>query len=177
MNFKNNFPLIFGISIPILMVIFVALSIYLPQLFVKAQYNFLYVVGDNNCYVDRKNVQIYSVANNRVVKNISSDALQNCLAGTMPQPKVFLYNVTSNTAMEVNVDGINNMFVDPSQRSPDGFEIVQGTYNGGFFPFFYYSGSDHNSRYLSGHNFSKKLNIQQQAGYSYYNFILLGWVK
>lgn len=175
MNIKNNLPIIFGISIPILMVIFVVLSIYIPQLFIKPQYNFIYVTGDNNCFVDRKNVQIYSVANNKIVKNVSDESFQNCIAGTMPQPKLFLYNVADNTNTEVLVGGINNLFIDSSQRSPDGFEIVQGSYSGGFFPFYFYSHSDYSSRYISGHNFSKKLNIQPEG--SYYNFALLGWVK
>ena len=38
---KKHIPLIIGISIPILMILFVAGSIYLPGLFIKPGYNFL----------------------------------------------------------------------------------------------------------------------------------------
>ena len=40
---KKNITLILGISIPILMILFVAGSIYLPGLFIKPHFNFLYV--------------------------------------------------------------------------------------------------------------------------------------
>ena len=155
------------------MIILVTLSIYVPQFFVKPQYDFLYLIGNNNCYTDRNNTQIYSVQNNKVVKNVQDDAVQRCTAGQIPQPKIFRYDVVANKSTEVSFDDVKNLTVDSSPKSPDGFEIIRGSNSGGFFPFYFYSGSDYNSRYINGRNVSKKLNLQQDG----YNFVLLGWIK
>lgn len=45
---KKNITLVIGISIPILMILFVAGSIYFPRLFIKPHFNFLYVSGDDS---------------------------------------------------------------------------------------------------------------------------------
>jgi len=165
MNIKNNFPLIFGISIPLLMITFVFLSIYLPQIFVKPQYDFLYLLGDNNCYVQQKNMQIYAVENSELIYN------QGC---SSKEPKIFFYNIKNNESKEITFEEAKRSDLNEQIQSPDGFEIVYGSKEGGFFPFFFYSGSDYSSRYIKGHNVSKKLNIQP-IGYN--NFIFLGWVK
>lgn len=178
MNIKSNLSLIFGISIPILMIIFVALSIYLPQFFVKPQYDFLYLIGNNNCYIDKNNSTVYSVQNNRIVQNVQDEVIQNCMMGQLPELKIFLYDMEKNRQEEISFQQASNLELDQDPQSPDGFEIVYGNNDGGgFFPFFFFSGSDYNSHYIKGHNVSKKLNIQQ-SGYSYSrNFIFLGWVK
>ena len=176
MKIKDNLSLIFGISIPILMVIFVALSIYLPQMFVKPQYDFLYLIGNNSCYTGGNNIQIYSVQNGKVVKNVQDVAAQACITGRMMDLKIFFYDIKANQSKEVTFNDIENLNLDSSAQSPDGFEVVHGNNDGGVFPFYFYSGSDYDSRYIKGHSVSKKLNIQQEGSY-YYNFIFLGWVK
>ena len=60
---KKNIPLIFAISIPVLMVIGIALSIYLPTLFVKPEYDFLYSIGGDYSYRNE-----YAVENGKLVK-------------------------------------------------------------------------------------------------------------
>jgi len=165
MNIKNNLPLIFGISIPLLMIIFVALSIYLPQIFVKPQYDFLYLSGDNDCYVQQKYIRVYTVENSELIYN------QECSSA---EPKIFFYSIENNESKEIVFEEAKRLDLNEQIQSPDGFEIVYGSKEGGFFPFFFYSGSDYSSRYIKGHNVSKKLNIQF-IGYN--NFVFLGWVK
>jgi hypothetical protein len=188
MSVKNNLSLIFGISIPILMVIFVAISIYVPQIFIKPGYDFLYLIGRNECYIQPvrqensqvclqgKTVQIYSIQNGKLIKNITDEEIAKCQAGQMPQLKIFLYDINSGKGRETSYDHASSLNMDSSLKSPDGFEIIRGSNSGGFFPFYFYSGNDYNSRYITGNNISKKLNIQQE-GYSYYNFVFLGWIK
>jgi len=176
MNIKNNLPLIFGISIPILMVIFVTASIYIPQMFVKPQYDFLYLIGNNNCYNEGRNSQVYAVVSNRLIKYTPDTIFQNCMIGQVPQLKIFVYSIAQNEGKEISFSDAQGLILDSSILSPDGFEIVNGGSNGGFFPFYFSSGSDYYTRYLQGHNISKKLNIQQGGNY-YYNFTLLGWIK
>ena len=174
MNIKKNLPLIFGIAIPLLMIIFVALSIYIPQLFVKPQYNFLYLIGNNNCYIPGgNNIKVYSVQGGTISKNDQAGLCSNSVKGT----RFFIYDVSTNKNREVTMEEAINLKLDNNFQSPDGFKIINGSSNEGFFPFFSYSSSDYNTWYLSGHNVSKKINIQQNGYTYYYDFVFLGWIN
>lgn len=61
---KKHITLVVGISIPILMILFVAASIYLPGLFIQPKFNFLYAC-DHYYYGDHDQ---YSVRNGKLVK-------------------------------------------------------------------------------------------------------------
>lgn len=170
---KKNITLVIGITIPILMILFVAGSIYLPGLFIKPHFNFLYVSGDDYYYY---NQQQYSVQNGKLVKNEIKQLENQNYNPPRNEPKLYIYDVTKNEAKEISfVDG-QNLNLDSRAKSPDDFEVVYGSRGDGFFPFFWGGGTDYNTRYLKGHNISKKLNLQLN-GSSYYNFRFLGWIK
>ena len=178
MDAKKNLPLIFGVSIPILMILFVALSIYVPQMFVRPQYDFLYLTGNNNCYIaPNSNIQVYSVQSGKLIRNILDQQLQACKVAQVPELKIYLYSVANNKSQEVSFEDVQNLNLSDSAQSPDGFEIVNGNSSGGgFFPFFWGGSSDYDSHYIQGHNVSKKLNVQYSNGY-YNEFTFLGWVE
>ena len=56
MKIKENIPLAVGLLIPFLMILFIGLSIYLPSLFVKPQYDFIYISGGDNYSVQKYEV-------------------------------------------------------------------------------------------------------------------------
>jgi hypothetical protein len=173
MEIKKNFTLILGISIPIIMILLIAGSIYLPGLFVHPQYNFLYVSGDD-AYYGR---QQYSVQNGRLVKSEFQPATNQIYQPPIIESKLYIYNVVENNAREVTFEGAQNLNLDSSNKSPDDFEVVYGSRSDSFFPLFFYSETDYSSRYLKGHNVSKKLNLQLNRSSYYNNFRFLGWIK
>ncbi len=162
---KKNINVILGISIPILMILFVAGSIYLPGLFTKPHFNFLYV--SNNNYSSQQ--PYYLVQNGKLVEN------QN--HGSSTGITLYVYNVAKNEAKEISFADTQTLSLDSVTQSPDGFEIVYGSNGDGFFPFFYGSGTGYNTQYIKGHNTSKKLNLQLNGRYHYNNFQFLGWIK
>ncbi|MDE2439283.1 MAG: hypothetical protein KGN01_07890 [Patescibacteria group bacterium] len=169
---KKNITLIVGISIPVLMILFVAASIYLPGLFVQPKYNFLYVSGDDYYYYNQYQ---YSVQNGKLVRN----EITRPEGQTYPPQrdvKLYVYDVAKNESKEISFAEAQNLNLDSSNVSPDGFEVTYGSRGDGFFPFFFYSGTDYNNRYLKGHNVSKKLNLQLSGSY-YNNFRFIGWIK
>lgn len=180
---RKNITLILGMSIPVLMILFVAGSIYLPGLFIQPKFNFLYASGDD--YVYYTNGQQYSVQNNKLVNNAIKQAengnhnpFQRYGTYTPPrnEAKLFVYDVVKNESRQVSFDEAQNLNLDSNGVSPDGFEVVYGSRGDGIFPFFFYAGTDYNARYLKGHNVSKKLNVQSSGPYNY-NFRFLGWIK
>jgi hypothetical protein len=171
MNIRKNISLLLGISIPILMILFVAGSIYIPGLFVKPQYNFLYVSGDN--YYSGPQ---YSIQHNKLIKSEVKEPDYTTYGPPRGEIRLLIHDVVKNESREITPEEAQNLFIDSNNTSPDGFEVVHGSYGDGFFPFFFMSEGNYNTQYLKGHNVSKKLNLQLNGHY-YDNFRFLGWTK
>ena len=171
---RKNITLVLGISIPILMILLVAGSIYLPGLFIKPHFNFLYVSGDDYYYYNQRQ---YSVQNGKLVKNEIKQPENQNYNPPQDESKLHLYDVTKNESREISFAEAQNLNLDSNTKSPDDFEIVYGSRGDGFFPFFWVGETDYNTRYLKGHSVSKRLNLQLNGSSYYYNFRFLGWIK
>ena len=169
---KKNITLVIGILIPILMILFVATSIYLPRLFISPHYNFLYASGDY--YYNR---QQYSVRNGRLVKREIERPKHYNYSPPRVESTLYLYDVAKNESKEISFVEAQSLNLDSSSKSPDGFEVVHGRRGDGFFPFFFWSERDYSDLYLTGHGVSKKINLQMNASPYYNNFRFLGWIK
>jgi len=172
---KKNITLVIGMSIPILMILFVAGSIYLPGLFINPHFNFLYVSGNDFYYYN--NGYQYSVQNDKLIKNEIRQLENKNYNPPRVESKLYIYDVAKNEAKEISFTEAQNLNLDSSVKSPDDFEVVYGSRDSGFFPFFWGGGTDYNARYLSGHNVSKKLNLQLNGSSYYNNFRFIGWIK
>lgn len=164
MKIKKNIPLILGVSIPILMILFVVASIYLPGIFIQPKYNFIYISGGYDL--------VYSVSGGKIIK---ATPLNPPYRPSLEE-KLYFHDVLENKSKEISYEEAQKYNLDPNIESPDGFQVTYGTSSGGFFPFFFYSGTDYDTRYLTGHNVNKKLNILKSGLYSD-SFRFLGWVK
>ena len=173
---KKNITLLMGVSIPILMILFVAGSIYLPGLFIKPHFNFVYVSGDEPYYYYNNGYR-YFVQNNKLVRNEIKQLENQNYSPLRVESKLYYYDVAKNEAKEISFADAQNLSLDSNTKSPDDFEVVYGSRGGGFFPFFWSVGTDYNARYLKGHNVSKKLNLQLNEGSPYGNFRFIGWIK
>jgi hypothetical protein len=169
---KKNISLILGISIPVLMIIFVAASIYLPGLYTQPQTNFLYVSDSPHSHINSERYRVYD---GKIAKHYVKTTEINMDFKNQHTQQLFIHDVTENKSQEVSFEEAEKLNLDPSTESPDGFEVVYGNRNNGFFIFS--PGRDYNSRYLAGHNMSTKLNLVSgnKAYYSEIEFI--GWIK
>jgi hypothetical protein len=169
MDFRKHMTLIIGIAIPILMIVFVALSIYLPALFASPPtFNFLYTTSETYRYASE-----YTVSNGkltRIPRRIATT--ESYVTG---DPLFYLFDVAKGESTELTFAEASKLMLDPNPVSPDGYEVVQGRGHGGFL-FSDFDGDDYRSFYLRGHNVSRKiaLNLGQN---SYWNFRFLGWVS
>lgn len=169
MNIKKNISLIIAIAVPILMIIFVAASIYLPRFFIHPQYNFLYVTGDYS------EAQRYAVDDTQLVKN---DLKQPDNYNYRGEAKLYIYDVGSDQSTEVAFIDTRELNLNSNRESVDGFEIVSGDQSHGLFPFSFSSDHDYCSRYISGHNLSRKLVLKQTSSSNGCgNFRFLAWVQ
>lgn len=171
MGSKKNVSLIIGIAIPIFMIFLIAVSIYLPSLFAPApQFNFLYVVEDIYGPNHR-----YGVENDMLVKY----EVKHPEPYTPRAARLFIHDVSSNMDQEVLFEEAQKLKLNANEKSPDGYEVVHGSSEYGFFPFFFSGGYGYNTMYLKGHNASKKLELQSANGGRYYysNRRFLGWIR
>lgn len=166
---KKNLPLIFAISVPVILVIGVALTVYLPTLFVKPEYNFLYASGSNYIYRD-----LYVVENGTLVKK---PIIVPGTVRTTQEPKLYMHDVSKNVSVEISFEEAQRLSLDTNTQSPDDFEIAYGSGGGGFFPFLFWSEGNYGERYLKGRGISKKLNLQTSYGSYSSDFRFLGWIK
>ena len=180
---KKNITFVLGISIPVLMILFVAASIYLPRFFApQPKVNFLYTSEDRDYYYG--NVRQYGVQNGKIIeiqqipqpeKRTSAFLPSDVAPPALPliEPKFFVHDVIKNESKEISFDQTQELNLDSRIKSSDGFEVVYGNRDNGF-PFF--SGTDYNARYLKGHGVSTKLNLQSSGPYYNDNFQFLGWI-
>lgn len=164
---EKNIPLILGLSIPILMILFVAGSIYLAGLFVQPKFNFLYATG-NDYYYGR----YYSVQDSRLIKN--EVEYPGYYKGNRTEPRLFIHDVVKNQSKEISFEEAQNLTLNSNSQSPDGFEIDCGRRPQSIFFIIIDSSHDCSTRFIKGHNASKKLNLQLSG--NYYSFQFLGWI-
>ena len=171
MSSKKNVSLIIGIAIPIFMIVLIVVSIYLPFLFAPApQFNFLYAIEDNY----GPNHQ-YGVENSALVKY----EVKHSGPITPKDTRLFIHSVLKNTDQEVSFEEAQKLKLDSRLKSPDGYEVVYGSSEYGFFIFPFSGGHDYNAMYLKGHNTCKKLELQSlnDGRYYYTGRRFLGWIS
>ena len=173
---NKDISLIVGLSIPVAMILFVAASIYLPQLWApQPQTNFLYSLSTN--YYPAKE---YFVQNNKIAQPDMTQP-EHIKNTSLPlgEVRLFLHDVVKNESREISFEKAQNLRLDERSVSPDGFETVPGS-NSDFFFLFSFSNDDYSSMYLKGHSISKKLNLYKLSprdNYGYGNiYRFIGWV-
>jgi hypothetical protein len=167
---KQNRSLIIGFSLPIAMIVFVAASIYVPSFFVHPAYNFLYSSSDENANDDQ-----YLVVDDHVQQNRDYEA-SYYNPQFYPQPKLYIYDTNTNESIPVTFEEAKNYTLISDITSPDGYTIENGRQNNGGF-FFLGGGTDYTSKYLVGHNISKKLNLKSSSTRYSNSTEFLGWIK
>ncbi len=170
MKNKEKIPLFIALSIPILMVLFLAASIYLPALGVQPKTNFLYSQGDE--YSRTK----YYVQDNHLLQR-AVEYPEHFRA--KKEVRIFIYDVHKRESREIPYEQAQSLVLDSRVKSPDGFEVITD-HSGGYdmFPFFY-SRLNYGEKYLKKGNYSRKLEINQEDSSRYYyghGFNFIGWI-
>lgn len=171
MHKEKNFALWIGLSIPVLMIIFVAASIYIPSLFFHPKTNFLLVTGlDYGPSQDE-----YTVQNGKLVKNAVSRPNNN---GPVRLPVFYIYDVKKNLSQTVSFEDAQKLILDPTPRSPDGYEIRRSGEFDGLFSLMLGGERDAHALYLQGKGGSRAIVNPDQSHPNYYfwNTQFLGWI-
>ena len=186
--FKQNFALVIAFSLPLLLIVGIALSAYLPSLFISTDYNFVYsscTDGNNNYYSYRCDNYLqkrYSVVNGQLVVNDVDPTLDSDNDG-IPDVKegytarLFLHDTKNNETREISLTEANTLSLNELITSPDGVS-VSSQYDRGADFFLLFDGGSSYGHYLMKGSAKSKLNLINNENRYYYrnNFQFIGWV-
>ncbi len=185
---KKNFVIILAFLLPVGLLAIVALSTYIPSLFLKTDYNFIFTTCTDmsDYYLYRCNDYLklrYSVENETLVQKTVDTTLDQDKDGKPDfnsgfTDRIFLYDTELNEAREITFKRAKQFTLNNLLTSPDGVTVSSRySRNGGeFFPFG--GGSSSHGYYLTKGRSRSKLNlINSNELYPYQiNFQFLGWV-
>jgi hypothetical protein len=166
---RRNIPLMVALSIPVVMVMLVAVSIYLPVLFVDPpRADFIYSVGIN--YYSPYH---YAVKEGKIIEH-KIERPENFYAPPhSQQPRLYYYDTDRELALEITLKEAQEWTIDEMEFSPDGFRVAQGD-QGGDILFFSYDSRCR--QYLQKGAFSRQINLLPRGEHCY-SFHFLGWVQ
>lgn len=178
---KLNIPLIVGLAIPIILTIFVAISIRVPQVLAKPQYSFVYATGPYPTYekVTPESITTYryAVEGGRLTlaqETVSRDPGERYFSRfQQAEPEFYRYDVTSKTSEKISFEQASALHLDEKRNAPDGFRVTRGDYSTGLFEIFV--GGNDRGYYLQKDSASHRIELEETSD-SYYDFEFIGWV-
>ena len=153
MNIRKNLTLWLGITIPILMVVAVAASVYVPRLWASPKVDFVYsMMSYSSTYKTTADGKMTE-------KNLTT--------------VYYLHNTAKNTNREIKKVELDKLSLNKSAVSPDGFRVTGNETSNALF-----GDSEYGVHYLKGHGAGYKLNLASPTSDRYgYEFKFVGWVK
>lgn len=183
---KKNFALVLAFALPIALIAIVALSTYLPSLFLSTDYNFVYSsctdgINYRSHYCNDYFQERYSVVNGKIVVN-QIDPTQDSDKDRAPDinenytARIFLHDTKKNESREITLEEAQTLSLSELLTSPDGVAVSSG-YDGGAEVFFLFDGGSSYGFYLTKGKSKSKLNLINNDGLYYYrdNFQFIGW--
>ena len=185
---KKNFTILLAFALPIVLIVIVALSAYLPSLFISTKYNFVYILSctesvDRYLYRCENYLQErYSIVDDKLVVNLI-DPERVSDENRVPTNKenyttrIFLHDNESNESREITLKEAQTLTLNSLLTSPDGITISSNYHRGSDF-FFIFNGSSSYGYYLTKGKSKSKLNLINNGDRYYYqnNFKFIGWI-
>lgn len=190
---KKNFAILLAFILPILLITIVALSTYLPSLFISTDYNFVYTSctdGKNYYYpyyCDNYLQKRYSVRDNKLdvfpvdmTQDSNKDGVPDFNEKNVDAARIFLHDTKKNESREISLVEAQMLNLNNLLTSPDGITVSSNySYSGGG-DFFIFGGGGRSSygQYLTKGKNKSKLNLINNSDQYYYqnNFQFIGWV-
>lgn len=181
---KNNFTLLVAFALPLLLVLIVALTVYVPSQLFKATYSFLYATcGEASGYYydcDQTLATKYVVENNRLVFKPQPESNEDLNAvSTTPSSTVhlFVHDTASNENREVTATEAQSLTLSGLLTSPDGVTVSSG-YSDSSGDFFLFGGGSSYGYYFAKGRHQRKIDIvtiDDRYGYRK-NVHFIGWI-
>lgn len=177
----TTIPLIFAIAIPLIMVLLVAATIYIPSRFSpQPAYSFIYSVRGERAFAPGESYYVYEVSDGKLIRRQLLYQKDNefgyKLKEYAPPPpdrgqKIYLYDVQHDKSSSIAFEDAQKFTLDDNAVSPDGFIIDRGAGRENLFSVLF-GGADYNSFYIRKDSVARKLKILQP----YYDLNVIAWI-
>lgn len=182
---RKNLLILLAFALPVILIVVVAVSAYLPSALLSTNYNFVYSscnLGEDyypyNCAGYMR--QLYSVVDGKLVLNAIPPNQDSDKNGIMDinenySVRIFLHDTQKNESREITLTEARALELNGLLTSPDGV-TVSSNYDRGPGFLFFDSGSSY-GYYLAKGNDRSKLNLINRDDQYYYqdNFRFIGW--
>lgn len=164
---KKHHTLLIGVSIPILMILFIIFSINWPVKHTLPHYDFLYSSG--NYPIEWSQIRI-------VQGKIMSADPETALSDKNSDERLYLYDTAQQTVVPINFKLAKDFTLITTQTSPDGFKIQSAGQQAMSYPWPFLTSRNNSIRYLLGPGYSQKIQLQYVDN-DPNNFLFLGWIS
>ena len=134
---KEHYPLLIALTLPILLFFGVWITNFLPSLFLKPQYDFVYFNMKTLPYGVKTEFYTIDPYTKKVIKEepifgeyywkeYPNETFQSAKAKII-YPTLYLYDVSTRQSKAVTLEEVNQYILNNSVKSPDGYEIKNGT--------------------------------------------------
>lgn len=182
---KSSLPLIIAITLPILLIIGAFLSVLIPQYTSHPKYNFVYYTGANSYCVKNGLIQFcgYNAypPPTQYYENGGSPSQPPIYQKNLVYPNNFaldhfyIYNMATHQSTPTTLQALQELNIDSSIQSKDGYTVVQGNNPPAIGAFGSPASSDPYGVYLDGNGTRVKLdNVVDST--NYYTFKFIGWL-
>lgn len=197
---KENIPFYVAIGAPILLVLIIGALSYMPKVFSKSDYNFLYSENSannqyafrgNDCIVYEKYYQIsadgsISLRDFYIAESGEEDPeiVRMKACGGQPMvfrsaPDLYVFDFETNTSRKIAVDQLPDIKILDINTSPDGYRVSTRYSSGSLLDIF--GGSDNRSGVflIKNGNPVRRIETETSTNESYYSendFRFIGWV-
>lgn len=185
--FKQNITLVLAFSLPILLVMAVALSTYLPSLFLSTNYNFVYsactdTTGHYYYNCDDYSRNLYTVVDGKLLMHDIDPLMDSDQDGITDIKenyvvRLFMHDTKKNESREITTEEAMSFSLNNLLTSPDGVSVSSQYSHGAEFIFIFDGGSSYGYYLMKGKSKSKLNLINSNDRYYYQdNFQFIGWV-
>ena len=186
---KENLALVMAFVLPFVVIVVVAVSAYVPALFLTTDYDFIYVTCTSAeqyraSYECAEYLQQRYVITDGILAVQMVDFTQNPDYEPMRDTdesfdaRIFLHDTKNNVSREITLEEATTQNIHALLTSPDGVTVSRDgdrNYNGDFF--FFGSRSSGVEYYLTKGSLKRKINyINNGTDYYKYNVRFIGWV-
>lgn len=184
---KRAILLAVAFLLPLLFIMTVFITSYVPSVSLSTNYNFVYATCSEGSspysyYCSNFLHNRYQVENGQIVEQEIPEDLDSDGDGVLDvnenyRTRLFLHNTELNESEEINLVEAQRLRLDERITSPDGVAVEwEFTSGGSFFPFVRYSSNY--GYFLTRGSAKQPLNLINTTERTYYrdDFLFLGWV-
>lgn len=175
-------PLIIAISLPIVFIVILALTVFVPAASINPQYDFIYTTEQDRYSYAKETVyeNRYQVTDGKLTQvsvNLNRSEDERVLARTefREAPTLYRYDVKEDSSKEITFEEAQALDIDRGPSSPEGYTVKYEYNSDGIFELF---GSNRGSGFYMVKGSGKK-QLPGLVGDRYYGdqINVIGWIK